>query len=479
MKTISLILGPLLFIVALVIHPFDGLNTEDMTILGLLVWMVVWWVKQVIPIHITALLPIAIIPIFTEISAKTLSIGYAHPIVFLILGGSLFAASFEKTGLNQRIALAIIQRIGFSKRKIILSISLSVAFMSMWISNSSATITMLPVVLTILYHINNVSDKQDIVFERCLLLVLAHSASIGGVATLIGTPPNAVLASQAKILGGIQIDFVDWLIIGLPLMIAGLAIMNLMMTRVIFKISDQAIHSETIAAIESEYHKLGKISRDEWVIISLFITIIFFWLFKTTDFLQHLLPITGKITDTGVMMIGAITLFIVTDHKQQAMLVWDDIVHKIPWSVLLLIGGGIALAIALKKTNIIHWLGSYLDVAGMLPLLLILVLLSLIITFLTEINSNTATTIILVPVVWALAINIGLDPMILAVTVAVTASSAFMLPTATVPNAIICNSKAISVPAMIRSGVLLNLTIAPTFALLIYFILVQLGFSLA
>lgn len=473
MKNIPLILGPLLFVTFISITPFEGLNAVDMAVFGLLLWMVVWWVKQVVAIHITALLPIAIIPIFTNISAKTLSLGYAHPIVFLILGGSLFAVAFEKTGLNKRIALAIINRIGFSKRKIILSISLSVAFMSMWISNSSATITMLPVVLTILHHLNANQDR-DVLYERCLLLVLAHSASIGGIATLIGTPPNAVLASQAKILGGVDIEFLDWLIIGLPMSIAGLTIMYFMMTRVIFKIKDDAIETTAITAIQADYQKLGKISYDEGIIIGLFVSVIFFWLFKSSDFLQSVLSIPGKLTDTNIIMLGAIALFVVKDRKKQTMLSWDEAVNKIPWAVLLLIGGGIALAVALKKTNIIAWLASYLDVIGIFPVLAVLILLALVVTFLTEINSNTATTIIFVPVVWALATSVGFDPMLLAVTVTVTASSAFMLPTATVPNAIICNSKAISIPDMIRSGLLLNLTIAPTFAILVYVILTKL-----
>jgi sodium-dependent dicarboxylate transporter 2/3/5 len=477
MKNIPLISGPLIFAIFISINPFNGLNATDMAVLGLLLWMVIWWVKQVIAIHITALLPIAIIPVFTEISAKVLSGGYAHPIVFLILGGSLFAVAFEKTRLNQRIALAIINRLGFSKRKIILSVSLSVAFMSMWISNSSATITMLPVVLMILHHINNNSDNYDVLYERCLLLVLAHSASIGGISTLIGTPPNAVLASQAKILGNIEIGFLEWLAVGLPLSIIGLMIMYFMMTRVIFKIKDEPTNSKARLAIQTEYQKLGKISTDEWTVIALFSSVVFFWLFKSSDFLQSILPMSGKLTDTGVIMIAAILLFVIRDSQKQAILSWEDVANKIPWAVLMLIGGGIALAIALKKTSVVPWLVSSLDVIGIFPVLLVLILLALMVTFITEINSNTATTIILVPVVWALALKVGFDPLLLAVTVAVTASSAFMLPTATVPNAIICNSKAISVADMTRSGILLNLTIAPTFAIMVYFILVQWGIS--
>jgi sodium-dependent dicarboxylate transporter 2/3/5 len=440
-----------------------------MTVFGLLLWMVVWWVGQVIAIHITALLPIVIIPIFTDIQAKALSLGYAHPIIFLILGGSLFAIAFEITGLNKRIALSIINIIGFSKRKIILSIIIATAFISMWISNASATITMLPVVITIFNHVNQASTNDNSSYKKCLLLVLAHSASIGGIATLIGTPPNAVLASQAKLLGNIKIEFVDWLMIGLPVAITGLTIMYFMMTRVIFKITDD-IDINLTKTIEKEYKELGKISYNEKIIITLFSIIIFFWLFKSSDFIKNLLPIAGSLTDTSIIMTGAILLFIIKGSQKTSILSWSNVVNNIPWSVLILIGGGIALTVVLKSTNIMPWVGSYIDFVGVLPLLALLILIALIITFLTEVNSNTATTIILIPVVWTLATNIGIDPMLLATTVAITASSAFMLPTATVPNAIIFNSNDISVMNMARSGVLLNLTIAPVFAILVYFI---------
>ena len=467
-KNIHIIIAPLLFIILNIIPPFEGLNNFDMSVLSILVWVIYWWATEAVSLYVTSLLPMILFPIFTTISAKTISTGYAHPLIFLVLGGSLFAIALERTRLNERIALQIINTIGFSKRKIILSLSIAIAFVSMWISNASATIAMLPIALTVLAEIQHQTKTQDKAFATCMLLTLAHSSSIGGMSTLIGTPPNAVLASQAKTLGGVDVSFLDWLVVGLPVSIISLMILYFMMTRVLYKIEDTDLSSNSTAALKKQLADLGTLNKEQKILICLFAVMIFMLLFKNTEFVKTILSVNGKFSDSGIILGIGVLLFTINNAKVEKILTWDVVKHKIPLGVLLLIGGGISLAIALKKTNLLLIVGSYFAALGIFPVITIIVLIALITSFLTEVNSNTATSIILIPITWSIASTLNIDPMLMISMVALSASSAFMLPTATVPNAIVCSSGFIEVKDMIKSGIWLNITIAPTIALTVY-----------
>ena len=471
MKMIYKLIGPLIFIILSLIEPFENLNQTDMKILGLLIWMAYWWVLETIPLYITALLPLAIIPTFTEISAKTISVGYSHSLVFLVLGGSIFAVALEKTGLSERIALNLINLIGYSKKRIVLSISLTIAFFSMWMSNSASTVTMLPIVINILEKISTKSSKTDTNFIKCLLLCLAHSASIGGMATIIGTPPNAVLISQVKELGGIEISFFQWMKIGVPVSILCLIAMNLLMTNIIFKLDNKPLSQSFKQSIKDRIKEIGKLSYNEKWIIFLFITMVFFWVFKKNTWLIEIIPISKNLTDTAIIMFVAISLFFIRDKQNNTIIQWKETMGKINWGVLLLLGGGIALSAALKKTQVVNWIGDFFSVFGIFPTLAILILLAVSTSFLTEVNSNTATSIVLIPIFWSFANNLGLDPLTVTIVIALSASTAFMLPTATPPNAIIFQDKYLTVKEMAKGGLLLNFTLPVVIAIFIYFFL--------
>lgn len=467
-QNINIIIAPILFLILNIIEPFSGLNDFDMMVLGILVWMTYWWVSEAVSLYVTSLLPMILFPIFTTIPAKTIGAGYGHPLIFLVLGGALFAIALERTKLNERIALGIINIIGFSQRKIILSFSIAIAFISMWISNSSATITMLPIALSILAEIQKQTKTDTHAFATCMLLTLAHSSSIGGMSTIIGTPPNGVLVSQAEVLGGINVSFIDWMMIGFPVSIISLTILYFLMTRVMYKIGSMDISGSAKTALKKRLSDMGTISKQQKILIGLFVLMVFMLLFKSSDFVKFIFPINGKFSDAGIILATGVILFTINNGDGGKILSWDTVKTKVPFGVLFLIGGGVSLAIAIKQTNLIAVAGEQFSAVGFLPVIIILILIATITSFLTEINSNTATSIILIPITWGIANNLNIDPFLMISMVALSASSAFMLPTATMPNAIVCGSGHIKVKDMVRSGIWLNITIAPTIAVVVY-----------
>ena len=467
-KILHQVIGPVIFTIFYFIEPLNGLNSLDMKILGILLWIAYWWITEPISIYMTALLPLVLIPTFTDISIKTIASGYSHPIVFLILGGFIFSIALQKAHLSERVALNLINLLGFSQKKIILSISLTVAFFSMWMSNSASTIVMLPIVNTILNIIHSSSEAAKENFAKCALLTLAYSASVGGIATIIGTPPNAVLVSQAYILGQREISLAEWMKIGVPVCVLGLVIINLLMPY-IFKLKKESYSVEELKKeIKERIKNLGVLSYYEKWIICLFFIMVFFWIFKKSDWLNAILPIAKNITDTSVILFVSIILLMIRDKEKKYLLKWNQTMKEIDWGVLLLIGGGIALSAGLTKTNVINWIADFFSILDNFPILVTMILLALFTTFLTQVNSNTATSIILIPIFWVFAEKMNINPLMITTLIALASSTAFMLPVATVPNAIVFENKYIHIKDMIKAGLVLNIILPLLVSFLIY-----------
>ena len=463
------VLGPLIFALLYTIPPFEELNAQDMVVFGVLLWMVIWWVTGAIPIYVTALLPLVLMPVFVGVDIKVLAGGYAHPIVFLLLGGSLFAIALERVNLNKKIALWLMDKLGYSQSRIIFSVCLVAWFFSMWMSNSATTMMMLPVAMTIIgYMVQGASFQPQ--FARCIILMLAYAATIGGMATLIGTPPNLVLASQAEILGGITIDFIQWMILATPLAFLAFLMMYFIMTKYVYKLETD-IDKHLQQKLQHDYAKVGTLTAAQWRLMGIFGTVVFFWIFKKSELLWAVLPIVKNFNDTSIIMVGVFMLFLVKGDNNAPFINWYQDAHRLPLGVMLLIGGGIALAIVLRDTHLVAWVVSYMQAIGTIPLVILCIVIALFTTFLTEVNSNTATSIVLIPVFWGLAEKMAIDPMILGSVVALSASTAFMLPTATVPNAIVMQSEYLEVKHMMQSGILLNITIPVFLAIAVYYLL--------
>jgi len=395
------------------------------------------------------------LPLFGIAPLKQATMGYAHPLIFMFLGGFSISLAMQKWGLHRRIALNLISRIGTTTSGIIGGFMLATAALSMWISNTATTIMMFAVAISVIEVVNN-SNKAGRArenFALALMLGIAYSASIGGLGTLIGTVPNALFASFMESTYNVKIDFLSWMMVGVPIILIMIPLTWLLLTKVIF-VSDDLDLQATFEMVEKEIKGLGAVSRAEAIVIGVFAFAAIGWIFG-----KPLAAITNlPITDTVVALIAAVLLFAipVSLKKGQFTLEWED-TRNMPWGVLLLIGGGLAIAGAFKSTGLALSIGESLSIFKSLNILLLLFIVTSAIVFLTELTSNTASTATFLPVVGAIAVGIGQDPLLLCVAVTVGASMAFMLPVATPPNAIVFSFKGLHVHHMVKAGLWLNM----------------------
>ena len=454
-KNIGLFLGPIVFfIVKIFCNPVD-LSEQGLSILASTLWVAIWWITEAVPIYVTALIPIILFPLSGGLELKQTTAAYGHKFVFLFVGGFILAIAIEKWKLHKRIALNIISLVGTKKSNIILGFMIATAFLSMWISNTATAVMILPVGLAIISQLKDnpkTMQNENLVFGKTLMLAIAYSASIGGMATLIGTPPNLVLAGVIKTSYNIEINFLQWMSFGLPISILLLFICWKYLTSIAYKFDDQNFDSG-LNEINDQLKSLGKISYEEKSVMIVFIGTALAWITQSFIIKKYI----PEIDDTIIAIIAAVILFILPNKKgSHKLLSWDDAV-KLPWGILLLFGGGMALAKGFDASGLAIWIGSQMSFFNAIPLLALLCLLVAMVNFLTEITSNLATTAMLLPVLVALAETIGVNPYYLLVGATVAASCAFMLPVATPPNAVVFGSKILKIDDMIKKGFWMNL----------------------
>ena len=453
--TLGLVLGPLLFAFVQFGPSAEGLSAEATAALAVALWVGAWWVTEAVPIAVSALLPIVLFPLTGALDLGTTTAAYGHKYVFLYLGGFLLAIAIEKVNLHRRIALFIIASIGTRMRMIVLGFMVATAFLSMWISNTATSVMMLPIGLAIIAQYRDHPDtpeNEHTQFGKMLMLAIAYSASIGGIGTLIGTPPNLVLAGIVKELYGVEIGFLEWMLLALPLSILLLALCWVYLTRFAVKLKADDF-AGGVEEIKRQREALGPIHRNEKKVGIVFLLTAVAWISRS--FL--LSPILPAIDDTIIALSAGIALFVIRGTKGEgAILSWDDS-KRIPWGILILFGGGLAIAQGFKDTGLAQWFAEQLITLEFLPLIVMTLVLVAAINFLTEITSNLATTAMILPVLAPLAAAMGVHPYIFMIGATLAASCAFMLPVATPPNAVVFGSGYVSMKDMIRAGLGLNL----------------------
>ena len=468
-KNIGLFLGPIVFVLINFFYEPENLSSEGIAILASTLWIAIWWMTEAIPIYVTSLLPIILFPLSGGLELKLTTASYGHKFVFLFIGGFILAIAIEKWKLHKRIALNIIKIVGTKKSNIILGFMIATAFLSMWISNTATAVMILPVGLAIISQLKDnpkTIENENTVFGKTLMLAIAYSASIGGMATLIGTPPNLVLAGVVKTSFNVEINFLQWMSFGLPISIFLLFICWKYLTTIAYNFSDQNFESG-LNEIDKQLKELGKVSYEEKSVLIVFILTALAWV--TQSFLiKQFIP---AIDDTIIAIFAAIILFILPNKKGSKKLLSLDDAVKLPWGILLLFGGGMALAKGFDSSGLAIWIGSQMNFFNAIPLLFLLLILIAIVNFLTEITSNLATTAMLLPVLVALSETIEVNAFFLLVGATVAASCAFMLPVATPPNAVVFGSKILKIDDMIKKGFWMNLISILILTAAVYWIL--------
>lgn len=471
-KLLGLILGPVSFIlIQSFFHP-EGLSKEANAVLASTAWIAIWWITEAIPIAVTALLPIVLFPLSGGLDLTATSGSFGHKYVFLYMGGFVIAIAIEKWNLHKRIALNIIHLIGADIRKIILGFMVATAFLSMWISNTATSVMMLPIGLAIIKQLKDnpaTVEDENLLFGKSLMLAIAYSASIGGLATLIGTPPNLVLAGVVLDTYGYEITFMQWFMFGLPISVVLIFICWKYLTRFAFSFK-QVEFPGGRAEIKRLRNGLGKITYEEKLIALVFGATACCWITRSF-LLQKLLP---GLDDTIIAIFFAILLFLIpAKNKGEQLLNWDEAV-TMPWGIILLFGGGMALAKGFDESGLAVWIGGQMTSLSGLPIFVLVLVLIAAVNFLTEITSNLATTAMLLPVLAPMALSIDVHPFVLMVGAAVAASCAFMLPVATPPNAVVFGSGYLRIPDMVRKGFFMNIMSIIVLSLFVYFLLPQL-----
>ena len=468
-QNIGLFLGPIMFIIILIFFHPEGLNKPANAVLASAAWVAIWWITEALHIAITALLPIILFPLSGGLELKATTASYGHKYIFLFFGGFVLALAIEKWNLHKRIALTIIRIVGTNVVHIILGFMIATAFLSMWISNTATAVMILPIGIAVVLQLKDNPDTiedENQIFAKALMLAIAYSASIGGMSTLVGTPPNLVLAGIVQESYGLEITFSQWFMFGFPISLLFLFLSWLYLTKVAFKFKQKEFPGGK-DEINKQLKKLGKVSFEEKMILVVFILTAFAWISRSF-LLQKFIP---EIDDTIIAMCSAFLLFLLpSKEKGNSLMNWKDAV-KLPWDILVLFGGGMALALGFESSGLALWIGNQLIALETFPLILLLLILIASVNFLTEITSNLATTAMLLPILVSLANAIGVNPYLLLVGATVAASCAFMLPVATPPNAVVFGSGYLKIEDMIKKGLWMNILSIILLTLIVYYFL--------
>ena len=520
---IGLIAGPVLAVLLYTLLPHTYPNSEGETIAfsnagrattALAAWMAVWWMTEAVELYATALLPLVALPMTGAASVRGAAAPYAHELIFLFMGGFLIALAMQRWGLHRRLALRALRAAGDHPAGIVACFMGVAAFFSMWVSNTATAVMMLPIALSIIALVEQVEpgsvggssgnggtgngssgnggpgDHGSVAgsagdggpgtkarphFALCLLLGIAYAASIGGIGTIIGTPPNVFLASFIQSSLGQEISFVRWMGVGLPLVAVFLPLVWLMLTRVLYPLRGERIEGSR-EVTERAYRELGVMSRGERVVLAVFLLAAVSWIARPLLVrvqIGDMHPLAG-LSDPVIAMVAALVLFVVpVDVKRRVFVMNWETALKIPWGILLLFGGGLSLAAAIRVNGVGEYIGHQLGVLSGIPTLLLVMAVIALVIFLTELTSNTATTATFIPILAALAPVFDLHPFMLIVPAAIAASCAFMLPVATPPNAIVFGSGHVTIQQMIRAGFWLNLLGVVLITLLVYTVMMR------
>lgn len=437
----------------LALPPPDGLAVAGWRTAAVAVLMAVWWATEALPLAATALVPLVAFPLLGISAPTALAGAYGDPLIFLFLGGFLLALAIQRAGLHRRLALAVTAAAGTGPRALIGGFMVATAFLSMWVSNTATAVLMLPIAQAVILVVERaVPERAAAGFAKALLLAIAYAASIGGIATLIGTPPNALLASFLRQSHGIELGFADWLAVGLPLALILLGATWLLLTRALFPLPAGTL-APIATALARERRAHGPMHPAERRVALVFAATALAWLAR-----PWLAPHLPGLDDTVIAVLAGLALFVLPagTGPGERLLDWRS-ARELPWGVLLLFGGGLALAQAIAGSGLGDWLGRELTVLDGLPPLLVVLLVTALVVFVTELTSNTATAATFLPLATALAAALGVEPWLLAMPVAVAASCAFMMPVATPPNAIVYASGHLRIADMARAGLVLNL----------------------
>ena len=444
------------FVVMLLPTP-EGLTPEAHKTAALFLLMGVWWATEAVPVAVTALVPLALFPMLGIVDIQSAANPYANKTIYLFFGGFLIATAIQKWDLHKRIALFVLEYAGSNGASLILGFMLTAALISMWVMNTATTIMLLPIglaVITVVKEtVKGLSDQEVESFQLALLLGIAYGATIGGMSTLIGTGPNGMLAAFMADNYNLDISFVDWMKVGVPLSAIMLPCSWLILTRIIFKVEFET-SQETKDLLSTMKQELGKFDGAEFKVFIVFVLTALTWMLRTV--LDDINGLEG-LSDAGIAMISALFLFLLPSgdkERKGSLLEWKDAQENVPWGLLVLFGGGLSLANAVQSTGLAVWMGNLIPQG--ISIVLIVILVVTMIIFLTELTSNMATTATFLPVVAAIAIQSDFNPLLVTAAVALAASCAFMLPVATPPNAIVFGSGLIKVPQMARAGFLIN-----------------------
>ena len=450
-KRISLFTGVVIFLVLIFLPPPEGLTVEGWRTAAVAILMAVWWITEAVPIPVTALLPIVLFPVLKVLPVEETTALYANPIIFLFMGGFILAIGMQTWNLHRRIALNILHLLGAKPTSIIIGFIIASAVISMWVSNTATALMMLPIGISVMELLDD-TDVNSRNFKKVLLLSIAYSCSIGGMGTLIGSPPNALLAGFAKTNFGFEISFIDWMKVGIPVMLVSLPLMYILLTKIIYPIHLKELPGGR-KLIKDQLTQLGKFSNEEKKVTIVFCATALLWIIS--PLLQDLIP---WISDAGIAITGATFLFFLPTRQKEKkyILEWHD-TRILPWGILILFGGGLSLANGIGKTGLAKWIGGSITSMSTLPIVLIIAMALLIILTVTELMSNTAAIATFLPIVTAVAIGLGQNPLILAIPITFAASCAFVLPVSTPPNAIVYGSGKITIGEMAKAGIWLDI----------------------
>ncbi len=431
------------------------LSDEARTAAAVAVWMAVWWMTEAIPVYATALLPLTLFPLTGVATVKQTAASYGHELVFLFLGGFVLALALERWGVHRRLALAVLGVVGNRPARVIGSFMLIAAFTSMWVTNTATTIMLLPVALSVLGLVQEQSGAVSR-FGICLLLGIAYAASIGGIGTIVGTAPNLFLVSFIEQQMGVTISFARWMLIGVPLVAVFVPLCWLVLTRFVFCLPKKPLEGMA-EAIALQRQDLKPFGQAEQLTLTVFVLTAGAWVCRpllSAWTVNDWQPFAG-LTDPGIAIAAALALFVIPAGRGQFLMDWAT-ASRLPWGLLILFGGGLSLAAAIDGSGLSAFLGAQASALGGLPMWVVVALVVALMILLTEMTSNTATTATLIPVLYAVAIGLRLDPLMIIVPAGIAASCAFMLPVATPPNAIVFGSGHIPVYQMTRAGWWLN-----------------------
>lgn len=460
----GLVLGPLLFIAILLMPNPQGLSLAGQAVGATTAWVAIWWISEAIPIPATSLLPIILFPLTGALDIDTTTAPYADPLIFLFMGGFFIAMAMQRWNLHRRIALQTISAIGTSPSRIILGFMVATAFLSMWVSNTATTMMMTPIGLAVVLQTSDLIEENgmdvstaqgEFRFGTALMLCIAYSASVGGVATIIGTPPNLILVGAVSETFGQQISFAQWMLYGVPIAVLALVIIWIYIVKFLIPPQIDSLPGG-MNVIDEELEALGPINREEKLVFVVFIVAAVAWISRSFV-LETIFP---EIDDSVIAITAAMVLFLLPardkDGEFTFLLNWETAL-EIPWGILLLFGGGLTIASGFQETGLAQWLGGLLSGLQGVPVALIMGVVVILTIFLTEVTSNTASTAMLMPIMASIAIGLTIHPYGLMIAAATAASFAFMLPVATPPNAVVFGSGYITMPQMAKSGFGLNL----------------------